>query len=183
MAKPLAPISFKAQLHRPATPRGASWTFLLIPAAASARLPTRATVSIAGTLDGQPFRGALQPDGQGGHWLKVPRALREAAKAKPGQRVTVEITPALETPQPRVPVDLRHALAATPDALAQWKSLTPIARRDWILWVTSAKKEETRDRRVANTCDMLVSGKRRVCCFDRSGMYSKALGAPEALES
>jgi hypothetical protein len=55
-----------------------------------------------------------------------------------------------------------------------------VARRDWIRWLDSAKKPETRERRIANSCDMLVCGKRRVCCFDRSGMYSKALGAPEA---
>ncbi|WP_202405122.1 hypothetical protein [Xanthomonas sp. LMG 8992] len=38
----------------------------------------------------------------------------------------------------------------------------------------------TRFERIASTCDMLAVGKRRVCCFDRSGLYSKAFAAPQA---
>jgi len=66
---------------------------------------------------------------------------------------------------PRVPTDLRKALASTPRAKVLWKDITPIARRDWILWISSAKKRETRQRRIEKACDMLASGKRRVCCF------------------
>ncbi|MDX1529484.1 MAG: YdeI/OmpD-associated family protein, partial [Gammaproteobacteria bacterium] len=51
-----------------------------------------------------------------------------------------------------------------------------------IHWITSGKREDTRVRRIATACDMLASGKRRACCFDRSGMYSKAFSAPEAAE-
>jgi hypothetical protein len=36
-----------------------------------------------------------------------------------------------------------------------------------------------RERRIANACEMLATGKRRVCCFDRSGIYSRGLAAPE----
>jgi len=61
-----------------------------------------------------------------------------------------------------------------------WSTITPVARRDWIHWITSAKQPETRVRRVANACSMLAGGKRRVCCFDRSGFYSKSMSAPKA---
>jgi hypothetical protein len=61
-----------------------------------------------------------------------------------------------------------------------WSDITPIARRDWIHWITSAKRPETRARRIDNACAMLAAGKRRVCCFDRSGIYSKSLGSPRA---
>jgi len=82
--------------------------------------------------------------------------------------------------EPRVPIDLRKALAATPAARAVWSDITPIARRDWIHWITSPKQSETRARRINGACEMLAAGKRRVCCFDRSGFYSKSFGAPEA---
>jgi uncharacterized protein YdeI (YjbR/CyaY-like superfamily) len=64
-----------------------------------------------------------------------------------------------------VPADLRKALVGAPLALAQWKDITPIARRDWILWMISGKKAETRKIRIKKACSMLASGKRRVCCF------------------
>jgi uncharacterized protein YdeI (YjbR/CyaY-like superfamily) len=136
--------------------------------------------AVEGTINGVPFQATLEPDGRKSHWLKVHRKLQEAARAHVGDVVTLEIAPAGEEPEPRLPPDLRKALAAAPQARAVWSDITPAARRDWIHWVTSAKRSETRARRIDNACSMLAAGKRRVCCFDRSGVYSKSLGAPEA---
>jgi uncharacterized protein YdeI (YjbR/CyaY-like superfamily) len=69
--------------------------------------------------------------------------------------------PAGEETEPRVPTDLSKALAATPMAKAQWKDLRPIARRDFISWIDSAKQSETRRRRIEKACSMLAAGKRR----------------------
>ena len=182
MAKTAATIRFRATLLRPDTPRRAAWSFLVLPADASATLPTRGMTTVDGTIEGHRFQATLEPDGQGSHWLKVSRALRETADAVVGDTVALEITPVLVEPEPRVPVDVRKALAAAPAARAQWSSLTPVARRDWIHWITSGKKAGTRERRIITACDMLASGKRRACCFDRSGIYSKGLGAPSSAE-
>src|SRR5204863_8019677 len=73
--------------------------------------------------------------------------------------------PAGEESEARVLTDLRKALAAAPKAKAQWKDLTPIARRDFISWIESAKQPETRRRRIEKACSMLADGKRRPCCF------------------
>jgi hypothetical protein len=137
---------------------------------------------VDGNLNGHAFRATLEPDGQLGHWLKVSRKLREAAGVKPGAVVQLEIAPVAQEPEPRIPADLCRALADAPEARALWSDITPLARRDWIHWITSAKRAETRARRIVNACDMLASGKRRVCCFDRSGAYSKSLSAPRAAE-
>jgi hypothetical protein len=135
--------------------------------------------AVEGSMNGRPFRAVLEPDGQRSHWLKVTRALRDAAGAAVGDLVTIEIVPSAEDPEPRVPADLRRALAGAAAARAVWSDITPVARRDWIQWITSAKRAETRARRVASACDMLASGKRRVCCFDRSGFYSRGLASPK----
>ena len=79
-----------------------------------------------------------------------------------------------------MPADLRKALAAAPEARAVWREITPAARHDWILWITSAKRAETRASRIASACNRLGKGERRVCCFDRSGVYGGNLSAPEA---
>ena len=175
-------IRFSAKLFRPeATAKAVSWTFLTLPKEASAKLPSRGMTSVEGTLNGFPFRATLEPDGQGGHWLKVDRKMREAAGAEAGDVVTLEIAPVAEEPEPRVPADLRKALAAAPPKAREvWSDITPIARRDWIHWIASAKQAETRARRIANACDMLAKGKRRPCCFDRSGMYGKSLELPRS---
>jgi Bacteriocin-protection, YdeI or OmpD-Associated/Domain of unknown function (DUF1905) len=182
MTKTASKIRFKAKLFRPATAKDGSWTFLTLPKSASAKLPSRGMIAIEGTINGFPFQAVLEPDGQKGHWLKVNRKLSEAAGAEAGDIVTLEIAPAAKDTEPEVPTDVKKALAAAaPKARALWSDITPNARRDWIHWITSAKQEETRTRRIKNACSMLAAGKRRVCCFDRSGFYSKSLSAPRAV--
>jgi hypothetical protein len=182
MTKTPCKIRFKAKLFRPAeSEKGDSWTFLTLPKNASAKLPSRGMTAIEGTINGAPFQTTLEPDGQKSHWLKVDRKLSEAAGADAGDVIMLEIAPAAEEPEPKVPADLRKALAVTaPRARALWSDITPNARRDWIHWIISAKQPETRARRIKNACSMLAAGKRRVCCFDRSGFYSKSFSAPKA---
>lgn len=174
------PVRFKATLLRPAQPKNATWRFLRVPPAASKQLPSRGMVSVAGTFDGHAFKATLEPDGEGSHWLKVPRALHEAAAAEAGTSVALELVPVDKEPEPKLPPDLKQALAASPAATVQWKSITPAARRDFIQWIATSKQAATRERRIRTGCDMLEAGKKRICCFDRSGMYSRGnIGAPE----
>ena len=65
----------------------------------------------------------------------------------------------------KIPTDLRKALSATSKVAAVWRDLTPIARRDFITWIESAKQVETRKRRIEKAGDMLAKGKRRPCCY------------------
>ena len=181
MTKTASKIRFKAKLLRPAeSAKADSWTFLILPKTASAKLPSRGMTAVEGAINAYSFQAVLEPDGQKSHWLKVDRKLREAAGADAGDIVTLEIAPAAEEPEPTVPADLRKALVAAPKARKLWSDITTVARRDWVHWITSAKQPETRARRIKNACSMLAAGKRRVCCFDRSGFYSKSLSAPKA---
>ena len=64
-----------------------------------------------------------------------------------------------------LPPDLGEALSARPDALAAWRDITPLARNEWICWVETAKKSETRAKRITWGCENLEAGKRRPCCW------------------
>jgi hypothetical protein len=153
--------------------RGAS---LALDQAATSALPSRGIVPVRGSLAGVPFQADLQPDGRGGHWLKVPPSLLRSAGVALNDAVPVELAPVprAQTPEAKVPPYLRKALAAAgPKATGTWSDITPAARRDWVHWIVSAKQAPTRDRRIAAACDMLAKGKRRPCCFDRSGMYGR----------
>jgi bacteriocin resistance YdeI/OmpD-like protein/uncharacterized protein DUF1905 len=166
LQKTKSTIRFNARLLRPeATAKVGSFTLLTLPRNAGAKLPSRGTTMVEGTINGFPFRAALEPNGKGSHSLRVNKAMHDAAGADAGGTVTVEITRAGEEPETRVPMDLRKALAAASRAQALWADITPMARRDWILWISTARQPETRSRRIEKACDMLASGKRRVCCF------------------
>ena len=64
-----------------------------------------------------------------------------------------------------LPDDFRAALLADSQALATWEDITPLARNEWICWVESAKKVETRQKRIEWGRENLSEGKRRPCCW------------------
>lgn len=184
MAKSATTVAFHAELKKPGgKDRGAEWSFLQLPQEASAKLPSRGLVTVEGTLNGSQFVVTLHPDGSGGHWMKVMPELQLAAGAAVGELLSSEVVPVTVEPEPEVPEDFLSALNGAPaKAREVWESVTPVARRDWIHWVTSGKKAETRVKRIAVACDMLEKGKKRPCCFDSSGIYSQSLSCPVADE-
>ncbi len=65
----------------------------------------------------------------------------------------------------KMPADLQKALLFDSKAIALWESLTPLARNEWICWVISVKKPETRKEHVERVVSELKSGMRRPCCW------------------
>ncbi len=65
----------------------------------------------------------------------------------------------------KLPPELKKALFSSPDALAEWEDITPLARNEWICWVVSVKREETRKQHVERVPQELLTGKRRPCCW------------------
>jgi uncharacterized protein YdeI (YjbR/CyaY-like superfamily) len=61
--------------------------------------------------------------------------------------------------------DIRTALISDTVALAAWEKLTPLARNEWICWVTYVKKEETRKDHLKRLVSELKEGMRRPCCW------------------
>ncbi len=64
-----------------------------------------------------------------------------------------------------VPADLRDALKANPKVLELWNDLTPLARNEWICWMTIRKKPETRADHLRQISERLLDGERRPCCW------------------
>lgn len=140
-------------------------TFADLPREAGAQLPAPGVHVIEGTVNGFPFRAALTRNTTDCLSIPVNPGLKAAAGADVGEVVRVEITRIADEPECRVPADLIDALSQVPTARALWSQITPLARRDWILWISSAKQPGTRQGRITKACSMLADGKRRVCCF------------------
>jgi hypothetical protein len=81
-------------------------------------------------------------------------AQRDHPTAKP----TARRQPAKEAP---VPADLKQALAREPKAAAAFHGFSPSHRREYIEWITDAKRPETRQRRLATTLEWLAAGKKQ----------------------
>ena len=64
-----------------------------------------------------------------------------------------------------LPADLRKAIASNKKVEALWEDITPLARNEWICWVISGKKAETRNIRIEKALSKLKGGMRRPCCW------------------
>jgi len=156
---------FKARLFRnPKTAKSGSGILLNVPKWVSRKFPARGMATVEGTMNGQPFRAALESNPSGGHSLRVNQAMLKGAGADAGDTVNLAILG--PEPEPTVPADLRVALTASHEAKTLWQDLTTIGRLDWIRWINSAKTPETRARRITRTVEQLSSGKRRACCVN-----------------
>jgi hypothetical protein len=163
-------IRFEAQVQR----TGGS-TILRLPDDASDKLPSRGQVAVKGVMDGHAFQAVLEPDGRRGHWLKVDMQLRQALAVSDGDTVALSVEPAKDWPEPDIPEDFRTALADAPDIFEVWKSITPMARWEWVRWINATNNLQTRERRVEVGISKLRSGKRRPCCFDLAACTDPAL--------
>lgn len=157
------PVRFEAEVQ---SARGGR-AILRLPAAASEELPSRGQVAVNATLGSHAFSTVVEPDGEFGHWLSLDAALLAAARVGPGDAAQVELVPASEWPEPVVPKDLKQALSAAPgDVRELWKTITPMARWEWVRWINETKNPATRTKRVEVGISKLHSGKRRPCCFN-----------------
>jgi len=64
-------------------------------------------------------------------------------------------------PPPAMPADLKAALAGNADAHATFSSFPPSAQKEYLEWITEAKRPETRAKRLAQAVDWMAEGKRR----------------------
>jgi hypothetical protein len=151
------PKRFSAQLIGRG-PNGA-WTFLAVPFDVAAAFGSRARVAVRGTINGAPFRNSLLPNGDGTHSMPVNKDLQALAGARAGDTVAVVMDVDREPRTVTVPADLCAALEKAGSLAERFASLSVSHKREFLDWIESAKKEETRSRRIDKTLEMLAAGK------------------------
>ena len=151
------PQRFRAVL-RPAGDTGGSAFDIPLEVAAALSEAKRPPVTV--TINGHEYRTRLAVYG-GQPMVGVSKAHRTAAGIDLGDEFEAEV--ALDT-EPRVievPPDLAEALVADAAAAETFDRLSYTHRRDYVLWITQAKRPETRARRVTDALDRLREGKPR----------------------
>lgn len=144
-------------------------TLARMPADASSALPSRGQVSVTGTIDGHEFSTVVEPDGDRGHWLRIPDELQRAAGVHPGDTVRFAVAPTPEWPEPVIPADIADALSEAPAKVTEkWDDITPMARWEWVRWVNATANPKTRATRIEKTISKLDGEHRRPCCFNLS---------------
>lgn len=65
----------------------------------------------------------------------------------------------------KLPADFKQAIISMPKVYTLWQDITPLARNEWICWVTSGKLAETRTIRIQKAISKMSGGMRRPCCW------------------
>lgn len=97
--------------------------------------------------------------------LASPKLQRYVFNTMKKSKVSAFILGFLTSVVHRVPKDLRDSLLSKSDVLVLWNGLTPLARNEWICWITIVKKDETRKEHLNRLCEDLRKGNRRPCCW------------------
>ncbi|HEX8762991.1 MAG TPA: YdeI/OmpD-associated family protein [Candidatus Saccharimonadales bacterium] len=145
-----------------------SWLIVRLPKDASIQLPSRGQVMVKGEINDFHFQTALEPDGDGSHWLNVDKAMQKAAGIRAGDSVTLAIESSKDWPEPVVPADVQAAVDADPQTHDLWGRITPLARWEWIRWIGATAQSGTRTHRIEVAISKMKHGERRPCCFNRS---------------
>lgn len=109
------------------------------------------------TVNGKVFRTSIA-NMRGPYWLGISKARREEAELVVGERYTLQIEADTEERTVELPDDLAAAIAGDDTALATWQRLSFTNKREIAESITSAKKPETRERRIAKAAERLRAG-------------------------
>ena len=116
-------------------------------------------VKIKATFDGEPYRGSIVKVG-GRHVLGVTKAIRESIGKDVGDSIRVTVEKDGAERSVNVPRDLANTLMKNPRAKKQFDAMAFTYRKEFARWIDTAKKQDTRDRRLAKAIDMLERGER-----------------------
>ncbi|MCC3375591.1 YdeI/OmpD-associated family protein [Cohnella sp. REN36] len=150
---------FEGKLVRP-TGVG-TWTYVNVPFDVEEAFGAKGQVRVRGTVNGAEFRSSLRPHGDGTHYLVVGGELREMAGVTgAGDAVQVALEKDTEERTVETPADLLAALAERPEALAFYEGLAYSGRKEYVAWIESAKRAETRRSRIDASVVRLSEGRK-----------------------
>ncbi len=111
-------------------------------------------------IEGIPYRGTLVRMGTECHLLLILKSIRDQAGKSFGDEVEITVEADAEPRVVDVPLDLKKALGKDRDAKAIFDKLSYTHQKEYVTWITEAKREETRQARLAKTIEMLKQGKK-----------------------
>jgi hypothetical protein len=150
--------SFKATLVKPNAV--GAWTYLTVPFEAEKVFGGRAQIPVKGTINGIPYRGSLLPHGDGRHYMVVNKTLQKQCGASNGDQVDVTMLLDEEIRTVTVPEDFEEALTNNPIVHQIFKKFSYSHQKEYVDWITGAKKSETRLSRIEKALQMIGENKR-----------------------
>jgi hypothetical protein len=115
---------------------------------------------IRALIEGVPYRGILTRMSTECHILGIRKEIREQIGKTIGDEVRITVEPDTEPRLVEVPVNLEKAFRKEKEARISFEKLSYTHQKEYVTWINEAKKEETRQNRIAKTIEMLKQGKK-----------------------
>jgi hypothetical protein len=113
---------------------------------------------VKAVIEGVPYRGILTRMGGPNHILIILKGIREQIGKSFGDQVKITVEPDTERRMVEIPKDLLKELNKNKDVKAIFEKLSYTHKREYVMWINEAKKEETRQNRIVKTIEMLKKG-------------------------
>ena len=133
--------------------------YVLFPHDTEKEFGTKAKVPVKATFNGVPYTGSLIKYGKPQHVLGVSKAIREQTGKGPGDAIEVVVWRDEEVRTLEVPAQF-EALMNKEGLLPFFEKLSYTHRKEYCRWISEAKKEETRLKRLGKAIEMLQKGVR-----------------------
>lgn len=117
---------------------------------------------VKAVIEGIPYRGTLTRMGTECHILGLLKSIRERAGKRIGDEVSVTLELDTEERVVEVPKDLQQAMRKEKQAQAFFESLSYTHKKEYVTYITEAKREETRLKRLARVVEMLKQGRKNL---------------------
>jgi hypothetical protein len=111
-------------------------------------------------IEGIPYRGLLTRMGSDCHILGIRKEIREQLGRSFGDALTITVEPDAEPRLVQVPEELKQAFKTEKEAKALFEKLSYTHQKEYVKWINEAKREGTRQNRIAKTVEMLKKGQK-----------------------
>jgi len=132
------------------------WGFIEFPYDAQKEFGIRGQVKVVASFDGYEYRGSLVKMGHTCHIIGITKKIRSVIGKNPGDMIHVLIRQDVEPRLVEIPLDFENLLKNNPEAKAFFDTLSYTNRKSYVVWIKSAKKEETRQKRLFASIEKLL---------------------------
>jgi hypothetical protein len=138
-----------------------TWTFFIIPFNIEEVFGLKNHVKVKGNINGVEFRSSLTPRGDGQHYMVVSKVMQEAAGITKGDKIHVCLEPDTEERLVEIPELIHNIFKEHDEAGKIFDKLSYTRKKDYVDLIMGAKKESTREKRIAQMLEEIDKLKRK----------------------
>lgn len=133
-------------------------TFVEFPYDVEKEFGKKGRIKVVATFNGIEYRGILVKMGTNCHWIGITQEIRKKLAIETGDKIKVTLKEDIEPRIVELPVDLRNLLETNALANQAFEKLSYTHKKEYVRWITEAKKNETRESRLQKTIELLIKG-------------------------